>query len=90
MIQSTVPIETTIKVLDHVDMPLSIAGNVSFEDENESDAADSKADDNGTAIAVEAIVINGHAEQEATYDVAFPPTAKYSDIWIHLRPNFSR
>ncbi|GAN08012.1 hypothetical protein MAM1_0186c07518 [Mucor ambiguus] len=39
--------------------------NVSFENENESDAVDSKANNNATANAIEAKVINGHAEQEA-------------------------
>ncbi|GAN09209.1 hypothetical protein MAM1_0250c08731 [Mucor ambiguus] len=44
-----------------VNMPLNIATIVSFEDENKGDAVD----DNGLANAVEAKVINGHAEQEA-------------------------
>ncbi|GAN05509.1 hypothetical protein MAM1_0094d04980 [Mucor ambiguus] len=78
-IQSTVAIKTAIKALDHV------ATNVSFEDENEGgDVVDSKTDNNsGTANAVEAKVINNHAEQETTDDVALPPTAKYTEIWIH-------
>ncbi|GAN04615.1 hypothetical protein MAM1_0069d04076 [Mucor ambiguus] len=73
-------------------MPLKIATNVSFEDEDEGDAVDSKADDNSAANAGKYKVINnGHAKQEATDDVALlPPAAKYSEIWIHLRPDFSR
>ncbi|GAN06080.1 hypothetical protein MAM1_0111d05557 [Mucor ambiguus] len=62
----------------------NIATNVSFEDENEGNAVDSKANDNGTANAVEAttVIISGHAKQEAiTADVALPPTANYSEIW---------
>ncbi|GAN05865.1 hypothetical protein MAM1_0103c05341 [Mucor ambiguus] len=87
-----VTIETTIKVLVHANILLDIATNDSFKDENEGDAVDSRADDNGTANAVEAttVIINGHDEQEATDDVALPPTAKYSKIWIPLRPDFSR
>ncbi|GAN01116.1 hypothetical protein MAM1_0004d00547 [Mucor ambiguus] len=72
-------------------MPLNTATNASFKDGNEGDAVDNRADDNGTANAVEAttVIISGHAEQEATIDdVALPPTAKYSKIWIHLRPDF--
>ncbi|GAN01048.1 hypothetical protein MAM1_0004d00479 [Mucor ambiguus] len=71
-------------------MPLKIAINVSFEDENEGDAVDSKADDNGTANEVEAttVIISGHAEQEATDDVDLPPNANYSEIRIYLRPGF--
>jgi hypothetical protein len=62
--QSTLAIETTIKVLGHVNMPLNIATNDSFENGNESGAADSKDDDNDTTNAVEANrVINGHVEQ---------------------------
>ncbi|GAN06509.1 beige/BEACH domain-containing protein [Mucor ambiguus] len=86
-------IETTIRVLGHVNMPLNIAAtNVSFEDKNESDAVNSsRNNDNETFNSVEAIVFNGYAKQEATTDdIALPPTAKYSKIWIHLRPNFSR
>ncbi|GAN06805.1 hypothetical protein MAM1_0136d06295 [Mucor ambiguus] len=73
-------------------MPLKIAANVSFEGKNEVDAIDSKANDNGTVDAVESKVIDvSHAEQEATEDdVALPPTAKYSEVWIHLKPNLSR
>ncbi|GAN01434.1 hypothetical protein MAM1_0007c00867 [Mucor ambiguus] len=68
-------------------MSLNIATNVSFEDENEGDRVDSKANDNGTANAVKATIINdGHAKQEVTDAVALPPTAKYSEIWKHLRP----
>ncbi|GAN00818.1 hypothetical protein MAM1_0002c00242 [Mucor ambiguus] len=55
--------------------------NVSFEDENEGDAVDSKADDYGAANAVESkVIINNHAKQEATDDVAVSPSAKYSEI----------
>ncbi|GAN11562.1 hypothetical protein MAM1_0699d11131 [Mucor ambiguus] len=89
-IQLTVALETTINVLGHVDLPSSIVANVSFQDENEGDAFDSKAGDNGTAKAIEAEVINGYAEQEATDDVGLPPTAKYSEIRIHLRLDFLR
>ncbi|GAN05313.1 hypothetical protein MAM1_0087d04783 [Mucor ambiguus] len=71
-IQSTVAIDTTIKVLGHVNMRLDIATNVCFEDENEADAIESKADDNGTADAVEANVINGHAEQEFIVQMMLP------------------
>ncbi|GAN02299.1 hypothetical protein MAM1_0020c01742 [Mucor ambiguus] len=71
-------------------MPLNIATNVSFKDKNEDDAADSIVNGNVTANAVEAKVISGHAEREATDDVALPPTAKYSEIWIHLKHDFSR
>ncbi|GAN09323.1 hypothetical protein MAM1_0259c08848 [Mucor ambiguus] len=77
-VQSEIAIETTIKILGRKSMPLNIATNISFEDENEGDAVDSKADDNGPANAVEAKVINDHTKQEATDDVALPPTAKYS------------
>ncbi|GAN03695.1 hypothetical protein MAM1_0046c03150 [Mucor ambiguus] len=81
-----------IKVCGHVNIPLNIATNVSFEDENEGDIVDIKADDNSAADAGESKVINnGHAMQEATDNVTLPPTAKYnSQIWIHLRPDFSR
>ncbi|GAN01265.1 hypothetical protein MAM1_0006d00697 [Mucor ambiguus] len=58
--------------------------NASFEDKNEGNVVDSKADDNVIANAVEAKVINGHAEQETTYDVALPPIAKYRKVWVHL------
>ncbi|GAN09883.1 hypothetical protein MAM1_0300d09416 [Mucor ambiguus] len=76
-----VAIETTIKVLIHINMPLNITTNVSFEDEHEGDDVASKANDNGITNAVEAKVINGHAEQKATYNaVALPPAAKYSKI----------
>ncbi|GAN02480.1 hypothetical protein MAM1_0023d01924 [Mucor ambiguus] len=65
--------------------------NVSFAAENEGDAADSKGDDDGAANAVEYKVINNnHAKPEATDDVALSPTAKYSEIWINLRPDFLR
>ncbi|GAN09759.1 hypothetical protein MAM1_0289d09291 [Mucor ambiguus] len=70
-------------------MLLNLSTNVSFEDENEGDAVDSKVDDNGSTNAIEAKAVNGHAEQGATDDGVLPPTAKYSEIWIHSRPNFS-
>ncbi|GAN04992.1 hypothetical protein MAM1_0079d04460 [Mucor ambiguus] len=57
-IQSVVAIDTTIKALGHANMSLNIASNMSFEDENEGNAVDSKANDNGTANTVEATVIN--------------------------------
>ncbi|GAN05898.1 hypothetical protein MAM1_0104d05374 [Mucor ambiguus] len=82
-IQSRVAIATTIKVLGHVQMSLNIATTVPLmRDENKGEAIDIKSDgSNGTANAVEAIkVIDGHAEQEATGDVALPPTAEYSNI----------
>ncbi|GAN09979.1 hypothetical protein MAM1_0308c09512 [Mucor ambiguus] len=70
-IRSTVAIETTIKLLGHVNMPFNFATNVSLEDKNECDAVDSKADDsNSTANVVEGKVINCHAKQEATDDDA--------------------
>ncbi|GAN03923.1 hypothetical protein MAM1_0051d03379 [Mucor ambiguus] len=91
-IQSTVAIETTtIKVLEHVNTPLDVATNASFEGENEGDAVGSKADDNnGTANAVKAKFIHGLAEQGATDDAALPPAVKHSEIWTHLRPDFWR
>ncbi|GAN05821.1 hypothetical protein MAM1_0102d05297 [Mucor ambiguus] len=71
-------------------MPLNIATNISFEDENEDDVVDSKSNDNDTANSVEANKgINGYAEQESTDDVALPPTTNYSEIWIHSRHDFS-
>ncbi|GAN02505.1 hypothetical protein MAM1_0023c01949 [Mucor ambiguus] len=51
---------------------LQIATNDFFEDENEGDAVDSKAINNGTGNAVEAKVINGHAEQEAIDQMMLP------------------
>ncbi|GAN09371.1 hypothetical protein MAM1_0263d08897 [Mucor ambiguus] len=72
MIQSTAAIETTIKVLGHANILLDIATNDSFKDENEGDAADSKTNSNGAANEVEAKVINGHAEQEAIYQMVLP------------------
>ncbi|GAN03689.1 hypothetical protein MAM1_0046d03144 [Mucor ambiguus] len=67
------PIETTIKVLGHVNILLNLATNDSLKDENEGGAVDSnKANNNGTANAVEAKVINGHAEQEAIYQMMLP------------------
>ncbi|GAN00655.1 hypothetical protein MAM1_0001d00077 [Mucor ambiguus] len=44
----------------------------SFKNENEGDAVDSKAKNNGTANAVEAKVINDHAEQEAIDQMVLP------------------
>ncbi|GAN08913.1 hypothetical protein MAM1_0231d08433 [Mucor ambiguus] len=69
-----------------------MTANDSFKDKNKGDAVDSKANDNGTTNAVEAttVIISGYAEQEATDDVVLPPSAKYSKICIHLRPDFSR
>ncbi|GAN08588.1 hypothetical protein MAM1_0213d08102 [Mucor ambiguus] len=69
-----------------------MAANDSFKGKNKGDAVDSKANNNGTANTVKAttVIISSHAEQEATDDVALPPTAKYSKICIHLRPDFSR
>ncbi|GAN04628.1 hypothetical protein MAM1_0069d04089 [Mucor ambiguus] len=74
-----VAIETTIKVIGHANILLDIATNDSFKDKNEGDTVDSNANDNSTANAVEAttVIISGHAEQEATDDIALPPTAKY-------------
>ncbi|GAN09181.1 hypothetical protein MAM1_0249c08703 [Mucor ambiguus] len=71
-IQSTVAIETTVKVIGHANSLLDIATNDSFKDENKSDVADSKANNNGTANAVEAKVINGHSEQEAIDQMMLP------------------
>ncbi|GAN08334.1 hypothetical protein MAM1_0200c07843 [Mucor ambiguus] len=75
-------IETTIKALGHANILLDIVTNDSFEDKNEGDIVGSKANDNGTANAVEAttVTISSHDEQEATDDVALPLTAKYSKI----------
>ncbi|GAN04607.1 hypothetical protein MAM1_0068c04068 [Mucor ambiguus] len=67
-----------MKVLGHVNMPLDIATDVSFEDENEGDAVDTT------------VINDGHAKQEVADAVALPPTAKYSEIWTHFRPDFSR
>ncbi|GAN06305.1 hypothetical protein MAM1_0119d05785 [Mucor ambiguus] len=66
-------------------MTLNIATDVSFEDENEGDAVDSRVHDNGTANAVEAKVINGHAKQEAIDPMMLPylqlqNTAKFGSI----------
>ncbi|GAN05003.1 hypothetical protein MAM1_0079c04471 [Mucor ambiguus] len=85
-----VTIETIRKVLDYVNMLFSITTNISFKDENENASVDSGVDDNGAANAVEAKVVNGYAKQEATDDVSLPPTAKYSETWIHLRPDLLR
>ncbi|GAN03191.1 hypothetical protein MAM1_0035c02642 [Mucor ambiguus] len=71
-IQKTVAFETTIKLLGHTNNLLDIATNHSFKDENEGDAVDSKANNNGTTNAVEAKVINGHAEQELIYQMMLP------------------
>ncbi|GAN05037.1 hypothetical protein MAM1_0080c04506 [Mucor ambiguus] len=67
-----ITIETKIKVLGHANISLDIATNNSFKDENEGDAVDSKANNNGTANTVEAKVINGHAEQEAMDQMMLP------------------
>ncbi|GAN03343.1 hypothetical protein MAM1_0039d02796 [Mucor ambiguus] len=71
-----------MRALGHANILLDITTNDSLEGENKGDAVDSKADNNGTANAVEAttVIISGHAEQKATDDVALPPTAKYSKI----------
>ncbi|GAN11680.1 hypothetical protein MAM1_0808c11261 [Mucor ambiguus] len=66
-------------------MSHNIATSVSFEDENEGDATDSKAYGNGGTAnnAVEAKVINGHAGQEATDAAAYlqlQNTAKFEYI----------
>ncbi|GAN01440.1 hypothetical protein MAM1_0007d00873 [Mucor ambiguus] len=53
-------------------MTLNIAADVFFEDENETDAVDSRVDGNGTANAVKAEVINGHAKQEAIDQIMLP------------------
>jgi hypothetical protein len=67
-----VAIETTIKVLGHANILLDIATNDSFKDKNEGDSVDSKSNSNGTANEVEAIVINGHAEQEVMGQMMLP------------------
>ncbi|GAN03841.1 hypothetical protein MAM1_0049d03296 [Mucor ambiguus] len=69
-----VTIETAIKVLGHVNILLEIATNDSFKDGSEGEAVnDSKANNNGTAnAAVEAKVINDHAEQKAIYQMLLP------------------
>ncbi|GAN05622.1 hypothetical protein MAM1_0097c05094 [Mucor ambiguus] len=76
------------------DLPSDVQSstNASFENENEGDAVDSRVVDNnnGTANTVEANLLKGYVEQETTDDVAVHPTAKYSEIWIHWRPDFSR
>ncbi|GAN11207.1 hypothetical protein MAM1_0505d10766 [Mucor ambiguus] len=72
LILSTVAIETTIKVLGHANILLDIATNDSLKDENEGDAVDIKANNNGTANEVEAKVINGYAEQEAIDQMMLP------------------
>ncbi|GAN03933.1 hypothetical protein MAM1_0051c03389 [Mucor ambiguus] len=51
---------------------LDIAINGSFKNENEGGAVDSKANNNGTANAVEAKVINGHAEQKDICQMMLP------------------
>ncbi|GAN01147.1 hypothetical protein MAM1_0005d00578 [Mucor ambiguus] len=67
-----VAIETTIKVLGQVNILLDIATKDSFEDKNEGDAVDIKANNNGTANAAEAKAINGHSEQEVIYQMMLP------------------
>ncbi|GAN08342.1 hypothetical protein MAM1_0200c07851 [Mucor ambiguus] len=69
----------------NVNMTLNIATDISFENENEGDIVDSRVDDNGTTSAAEATVINGHAEQEAIYQMMLPYpqlqiTAKFEHI----------
>ncbi|GAN09798.1 hypothetical protein MAM1_0292c09331 [Mucor ambiguus] len=71
-IQTTVSIETTIKVLDHANVLLDIATNDSFKGENEGGVVDSKPNNNDTANAVEAKAIYGHAEQEAVDQMMLP------------------
>ncbi|GAN00966.1 hypothetical protein MAM1_0003d00394 [Mucor ambiguus] len=71
-IKAPVAIETTIKVLDHANILLNLATNDSYEDENEGVAVESKANNNGAANAVEAKVINRHAEQKAIYQMMLP------------------
>ncbi|GAN11673.1 hypothetical protein MAM1_0801d11254 [Mucor ambiguus] len=67
-------VKRVIKVLGHVNIPLKIATNVSFKNENKG----------GDAVNTE--VINDHAKQKATDNAALPPIAKYS----HIRDLFSR
>ncbi|GAN03407.1 hypothetical protein MAM1_0040d02860 [Mucor ambiguus] len=55
-----------------VDQETTRTTDVSFEDENEADAVDSRVDDNSTANTVEAKVINGHAEQDAIDQMMLP------------------
>ncbi|GAN03296.1 hypothetical protein MAM1_0038d02749 [Mucor ambiguus] len=52
--------------------PTSTLFTAIFKDKNEGDAVDSKANNNGTANAVEAKVIHGHAEQEAIDQMMLP------------------
>ncbi|GAN06709.1 hypothetical protein MAM1_0133d06197 [Mucor ambiguus] len=59
-------------LLGHANILLDIATNDSFKDENEGDSVDSKANNNVTANAVEAKVINGHAEQKAIDQIMLP------------------
>ncbi|GAN03979.1 hypothetical protein MAM1_0052c03435 [Mucor ambiguus] len=76
------------------DLPSDVQSstNVSFENENEDDAVDSRVVDknNDTANAVEVKLLDGYVEQEATDDVAVHPTAKYRENWIHWRPDLLR
>ncbi|GAN01736.1 hypothetical protein MAM1_0011d01171 [Mucor ambiguus] len=59
-------------LLGHANILLDIATNDSFKDENEGGAVVSKANNNGAANAVEAKVINDHAEQEAIDQMMLP------------------
>ncbi|GAN04041.1 hypothetical protein MAM1_0053c03499 [Mucor ambiguus] len=72
MIQSTVAIKTTIKVFGHANIPLEIDTHDSFKGENKGAAIDSRANNNGTANAVAAKVINGHAKQETICQMMLP------------------
>ncbi|GAN05053.1 hypothetical protein MAM1_0081d04522 [Mucor ambiguus] len=72
MILSTVAVETTLKVLGHANILLDIATNDFLKDENKGDTVDSEANNNGTTNAVEAEVINGHAEQKAMDQMMLP------------------
>ncbi|KAK4519140.1 uncharacterized protein ATC70_009449 [Mucor velutinosus] len=50
----------------HVNMPLSITTNASFEDDDEGDAVNSETDDDNTANAVETEIDGDDVEQEVT------------------------
>ncbi|GAN08244.1 hypothetical protein MAM1_0195d07751 [Mucor ambiguus] len=75
-------------------MPLNIATNISFRDEDEGDAVDSKADHNGgTDNAVEAkVIINAIPNKRLLLKMmlAYLQLKKCSKNWVHLRPHFSR
>ncbi|GAN04197.1 hypothetical protein MAM1_0057d03657 [Mucor ambiguus] len=73
------------KQLDEGTHEQSTVCNVSFEDEDDGDAVDIKADYNGIANAVEAKVTNGHVEQETIDQMMLPypqmqNTAKFGHI----------